>query len=296
VYVLSDRPVPSQTELPSGPFDVVEASYFRTLRVPLKEGRFFDATDTPSSPPVVLINETMARRWWPHESPIGKRVKQGFPQDAAPFREIVGVVGDVPQSGLDEPIRTEVFLPLSQDPPTAVTFLVRTGRPPMGLAKAATDAVHAVDRDQAVTLVQPMAQYIAESLARRRFHTLLLGLFGALALLLAAVGIYGVVAYGVAQRTREIGIRAALGARPGDVLRLVLRQALRLAAIGILVGGAAGLALTRFLSSLLFETRATDPPTFAGVAALLMVVVLAACVYPARRALGVSPTIALRTE
>jgi putative ABC transport system permease protein len=296
VYLVSDRPVPSQSELPDSAFNMVESSYFQTMRVPLKEGRFFDATDTPTSPPVVVINERMARKWWPTESPLGKRIKQGFPQDDVPFREIVGVVGDVPQSGLDEEIRTEVFLPMAQDPAAALTLLVRTNRPPMSMAKAVIAAVHALDKDQAVTAVQPMTQYIAESLARRRFNTLLLGAFGALALLLASVGIYGVVSYGVAQRRREIGIRTALGANPGDVLRLVFRQALRLAAIGLVLGAVAAAGLTRFLSSLLFGVGPTDPLTFGVVAFVVTGVVALACARPARRAMSVDPATVLRSE
>src|SRR5262249_28484426 len=151
----------------------------------------------PESPKVVVINEKMARKWWPHESAVGKKIKQGFPQDKSPYREIVGVVGDVPQNGLDEPIRTEVFLPMTQMQTDGMTLLVRTTGDPMSLAKAVSAKIHALDKDQAVTAVQPMTQYVAESLARRRFHTLLLGAFGALALLLASVGIYGVVSYGV---------------------------------------------------------------------------------------------------
>jgi putative ABC transport system permease protein len=296
VYLVSDRPVPAQTDLPDSAFNKVESSYFATMRVPLKEGRFFDATDTPDSPPVVVINESMAKKWWPHGSALGKRIKQGWPQDQSPFREIVGVVGDVPQSGLDEAIRTEVFLPMSQDPEAAMTLLVRTSRPPMSLAKAAVAAVQSVDKDQAVTAIQPMTQYIAESLARRRFHTLLLGLFGALALLLASVGIYGVVSYGVGQRRREIGIRTALGASPGDVLRLVFRQALRLAAGGMAIGIAAALLLTRFLSSLLFGVGPTDLVTFGSVAILVTGVVALACARPARRAMAVDPATVLRSE
>jgi putative ABC transport system permease protein len=296
VYLVSDRPVPTQTELPDSAFNMVESSYFRTMRVPLKEGRFFDATDTPDSSPVVVINEAMARKWWPHQSAIGKRIKQGFPQDKSPYREIVGVVGDVPQDGLDEKVRTEVFLPMSQDPEAAMTLLVRTTRSPMGLAKPAIAAVHTIDKDQAVTAVQPMTQYVTDSLARRRFHTLLLGLFGALALLLAAVGIYGVVSYGVAQRRREIGIRTALGAAPGDVLRLVFRQALRLAAVGLFIGALAALGLTRFLGSLLFGVGPTDPLTFGAVGVVVTSVVALACARPARRAMAVDPATVLRSE
>ena len=295
-YLVSDRPIPSRADLPDGPFNVVEASYFQTMHVPLKQGRFFDATDTPDSPPVVVINETMARKWWPNGSAIGKRIKQGFPQDEAPYREIVGVVGDVPQDGLEEPTRTEVFLPLSQHPEADLTLLVRTSRPPMSLAKSAIATIHSIDKDQAVTAVQPMNQYIAESLGHRRFQTLLLGLFGGLALLLASVGIYGVVSYGVAQRRREIGIRAALGAARGDVLRLVFRQALRLAAVGLLIGGGASLLVTRFLASLLFRVTPTDPVTFGSVCVVVAGVVAVACARPALRAMSVDPATVLRSE
>ncbi|HTR02307.1 MAG TPA: ABC transporter permease [Thermoanaerobaculia bacterium] len=296
IYLVSDRPVPSQAELPSSAFNMVESDYFRTMRVPLKEGRYFDATDTPTSPPVVVINEKMARKWWPHASALGKKIKQGFPQDKSPYREIVGVVGDVPQNGLDEAIRTEVFLPMTQMQSDGMTLLVRTPGEPASLVKPAIAKIHALDKDLAVTAVQPMDQYIAESLARRRFHTLLLGAFGALALLLASVGIYGVVSYGVAQRRREIGIRTALGANPRDVLRLVFRQALRLAAIGLVLGAIAALGLTRFLASLLFGVGPTDPLTFGGVAILVTGIVALACARPARRAMAVDPATVLRAE
>ncbi len=296
VYQVSDRPTPAQDDIPSAAFNVVEPRYFSTLRIPLLAGRFFTDADSADAPPVVIINQSMARRWWPNESPLGKRIKQGFPQDDAPFREIVGVVGDVAQEGLDLPVQTEVFLPLAQNTPPSTTIVVRTGSDPMSLARSAAAAVHRVDPNQSVSWIQPLTQSLSESVSRRRFTTLLLGLFGFLALALASVGIYGVVSYGVAQRTREIGIRTALGAGPREVLGLVINQALRLAAVGILVGGAAALLLTRFLQSLLFQTPPFDPTTFAGVGVLLTGVVLAACANPARRALRVSPTLALRSE
>ena len=296
VYQVSDRPTPSQADIPSSAFNVVEPRYFSTMRIPLIAGRFFTDADGPDAPKVVIVNASMARKWWPNESAVGKRIKQGFPQDDAPFREIVGVVGDVSQEGLDLPVQTEVFLPLAQNSGSGMSLVVRTGSDPMSLARAATAAIHRVDPNQSVIQIQPLTRSLAESFARRRFTTLLLGLFGALALALASVGIYGVVSYGVAQRTREIGIRTALGAGPRDVLRLVIAQALRLAGVGILVGVAGALLLTRFLQSLLFQTPPFDPSTFVGVAALLTAVVLAACAYPARRALRVSPTVALRME
>ena len=296
VFLLSDRPTPSESDIPSSAFNVVEPGYFSTMRVPLLEGRFFNDTDTPDSAKVVIVNQTFAKRWWPNGSALGKRIKQGFPHSDTPFREVVGVVGDVAQEGLDLPIQTEVFMPYSQNTSGAFSFVARTRSDPGSLARAATEAIRRVDPDQSVASVEPLTRTLAESVARRRFTTLLLGLFGGLALLLASVGIYGVVSYGVAQRTREIGIRTALGAGPREVLRLVFDQALRLAGVGLLVGAAGAFALTRFLSSLLFQTPALDPPTFGGVGVLVTAVVLAACAHPARRALRVSPTIALRSE
>ncbi len=296
VYMVSDRPMPPPTDIPSSAFNVVDPGYFATLRIPLLAGRFFTEADRADSAKVVIVNESFAKRWWPNESPLGKRVKQGFPQDDRPFREIVGVVGDVAQEGLDLPVETEVYLPLAQDSDTSIAFVARTASDPMSLARAATAAIHRVDPNQSVSWVQPLTKLVVESGARRKFTTLLLVLFGALALILASVGIYGVVSYGVSQRTREIGIRTALGAGPREVLRLVFAQALRLAAVGLLVGGAGAILLTRFLQSLLFQTPPFDPSTFAGVGVLLTGVVLLACANPARRALRVNPTIALRSE
>ena len=277
------------SEIPDSAFNVVEPEYFRPWKSRScgavlhgrRHGRFAD---------VVIINESFARRWWPRESPLGKRIKQGFPQDDRPWREIVGVVGDVPQeagpSGGDRSVPSP-FSGLR----AVMTLVARTAR--IRCLSLGPRGRHPPRRRRPVRLaVQPLTAYLVESVARRHFTTLLLGLFGALALMLASVGIYGVVSYGVSQRTREIGIRTALGAGPRDVLRLVIAQALRLAAVGMLVGGAAALGLTRFLRA--FSSDApSDPSTFGGVAALLTVVVLAACAFPARRALGVSPTIAL---
>jgi predicted permease len=296
VYMVSDRPMPPPTDIPSSAFNVVDPGYFATLRIPLLAGRFFTEADRAGAPKVVIVNESFAKKWWPDGSPLGKRVKQGIPQDDRPFREIVGVVGDVAQEGLDLPVQTEVYLPMAQAADDSLTFVARTTSDPMSLARPATEAIHRVDPNQSVSWVQPLTRTVSESVARRRFTTLLLGLFGALALTLASVGIYGVVSYGVAQRTREIGIRTALGAGPREVLRLVFDQALRLAGIGLLVGGAGAFVLTRFLQSLLFQTPPFDPSTFAGVGVLLTGVVLLACANPARRALRVNPTIALRSE
>jgi putative ABC transport system permease protein len=294
VYTLSDRPNPPRGELASAHWNVAEPSYFATVGIPLREGRYLAATDGADAPKVAVVNESFARKWWPKGGALGKQVKQGFPDHPQNAYEIVGVVADVRQEGLDVEPLTEVFIPWAQNPMPGMTFVLRTTVSPMSLAKPAIEAVHAVDPDQSVSHVVPMGEWVSESVAGRRFTTALLGLFGLLALVLASVGIYGVVSFGVAERRREIGIRTALGARPKDVLRLVVGGALRLAAIGMVAGAVVALALSRLLSSLLFGVGPSDPATYGGVAVILSFVVLAACVIPARGALRVDPNTVLR--
>ncbi len=296
VYLVSDRPVPRQAELPKSVFNIADPNYFQTMQIPLLQGRQFAESDDAQAPPVIIINQTLANIWWPNQSPLGKRVKQGFPQDKNPYREIVGVVGDLKQDGPDAEQLPEVFEPAAQSPSEAMTVVVRTGSYPLAMAKSAQDAIQSVDKDLPVSAIQPMTQYITEALARRRFSTLLLGLFGGLALLLAAVGIYGVMAYTVAQRTHEIGIRTALGAQSSQILRLILGRGGVLALAGVGLGLVFALGLTRLMASLLYGVRATDPLTFGGVALLLTLVALAACYIPARRATKVDPMVALRYE
>ncbi len=296
VYIVEGRPVPAQSELPSSLFNIAESNYFRTMQIPLLAGRTFDESDTDKSPLVIIINEAMAQKWWPNQSPLGKRIKQGFPQDKTPFREVVGVVGDVKDEGPDAPQRTMVFLPDSQEPSNSVTLLVRTGPEPMALAKSVVNEIHVMDPDQAVDNVQPLKDYIETSLAWRKSIVALLGMFGILALGLAAIGIYGVMSYSVSQRSHEIGIRMALGARPKQILGLVVGQGLRTSLIGIGIGLAAALASMQFVSSLLFGVTPRDPVTFGGVALLVVAVAVFASVVPARRASKVDPLVALRHE
>jgi len=296
VYIVEGRPVPAQSDLPSSLFNVADVNFFRTMQIPLLAGRYFNETDTTDSASVVIINETMARKWWPNENPLGKRIKQGFPQDKTPFREVVGVVGDVKEEGPDLPQRPEVFLPESQEVSAGLTLLVRTGPEPMVMAKTVVNELHAMDPDQAVDAVQPLNDYIETSLAWRKSIVALLGIFGILALGLAAIGIYAVMSYSVSQRSREIGIRIAMGAQPRNVLAIVISQGLRLVGMGIVTGIVAAAALTRLMSNLLFGVSPTDPLTFFGVALLLTFVAFAACYLPARRAMRVDPIVALKYE
>jgi predicted permease len=242
---------------------VVAGDYFRTLAIPLKRGRLFTAADRGDTPGVAVITESMARRFWPNEDPIGKRLMASFVPDK--MREIVGIVGDVKQNGLEvvEPV-PEIYFPISQVPAFRVDFAVRSRV--AGIAPSAVAAIHAVDPALAVQQVGPMEQWISESLSRQRFGMLLLGSFAALALVLAAVGIYSVLSYSVRHRGREIGIRMALGAGVSDVLRLVVGQGMRPALLGMGIGAAAALALGKGLSTLIFGVTAADPWTLAAVA------------------------------
>ena len=276
----------------SAEHDSVTPRYFRALGIRLLQGRLFTDGDTASSPPVVIINETAARRFFPNENPLGRKVTIAGPEPG----EIIGVVEDVKQYALTRESPPHMYSPQTQKPSSGMTLFVRTARTPMSLVSAVRQAVLAVDKDQPVSDVQTMDQVLSESLAQRRFTMLLLGIFGATALLLSAVGIYGVMAYSVTRRTGEIGIRMALGAQRADILGLVFRQGGRLIALGLAVGLLGGLVLTRFLGSMLFGVTAHDPATFAAIAVLLAGVALLACWLPARRAARVDPMVALRAE
>jgi putative ABC transport system permease protein len=283
-------------------FAVVSADYFRVLQLPLRRGRVLTAADTAASAAVAVIDETMARQYFPNEEPVGKRLRLGEPTN--PWFEIVGVVADSKSSGLEATSYPGLYIPYQQRQATLVESLVgrrinlfvRTAADPSQSVPAMRQAMREIEPDQAVTDIQPLRQVLADSVAPQRFRSLLLGLFALVAVLLASMGIYGVMNYTVSQRTREIGIRVALGAETRDVLRLVLRQGLTLALIGVALGVTAALALTRLMKTFLFGVSATDPLTFTGVALLLILVALLACWAPARRATKVDPMIALRCE
>jgi predicted permease len=272
---------------------VASADYFRTLEIPLRRGRFFDSHDTPENQPVVLVDEKLARRFWPREDPIGKRVRNG---PKSPWLSVVGVVGSVKQYGLDIDGRMVVYYPQSQQNSGGMYLVARTSGDPAVLAPAIVREVHAMDADVPVYDIRTMQGRLHDSLARQRFSMTMLGAFAAFALILAAVGIYGVMSYLVNQGAHDIGLRIALGAQRASILRMVVRQGMRLAAIGIAAGLIGTAALTRLMASLLFGVSATDALTFSAVAAFLAGVALLASYIPALRATRVDPLIALREE
>ncbi len=272
----------------------VTADYFRAMEVPLIAGRYFTEQDRAGTANVMLLNQTLAWKIFPNENPVGKRIVLGM-EKPTPF-EVIGVVGDVRTSGLDDVAFEEFYLHSLQYPAGFVSFTIKTAVAPASLAVAAGNAVREVDKDQPLHKVKTMEQHLADSVAERRFPMLILAAFAMTALLLSALGLYGVVSYTVAERTHEIGIRMALGAQTVDVLRLVIGQGMKLVALGVALGVAAAFALTRLMRTLLFGVGATDALTFASVALLLTFVALLACWIPARRATKVDPMVALRCE
>jgi len=282
--------------------------FFTALRVPLLRGRFFDQRDTGNSARVLIVNEAFARKYWPKGDPIGQRVTIGKgigPQFEEPTREIVGIVGNIHENGLkgvDEPV---MYVPQSQitDGLTKLAnnvipldWIIQTAGDPSSLSAAIQHEIQSVDSQLAASKIRTMDQVISESTARQNFNMLLLTIFAGLALLLAAIGIYGLMSYTVEQRTQEIGIRMALGANRGDMLKLVVRQGLLLSGIGVVIGLAASFGLNRLLGDLLFGVKATDPITYAAVAVILISVALLASYIPARRATHIDPMVALRYE
>ncbi len=278
---------------------VVTPGYFETMKIPLREGRFFDERDTQDAEPVAMINETMARKFWPNQDPIGKRFKRASAKNPNPWVRIVGIVGDVRQMRLNEPPRQEMYFP---DPQSENNWMklrdlvIRTKVNPESLASTIRQAVWSVDRDQPVSDVMSRDDLLDKEVTRWRVEATLLGALALLALTLACVGMYGVLSYLVTQRTPEIGIRLALGANASNVFRNVTGHGMSLVAIGIAIGLAAALGVSRLLASLLFEVNATDPAIYAGTAAVFALIAFAACAVPARRAAKVDPVIALRYE
>jgi putative ABC transport system permease protein len=293
-FLVEGRPLPKPGETPTADNRFMTPGYFSTMRVSLLRGRDFTDADRDGSRRVAIVDETLARKFL-GGSAVGKRLNLGTPEKPE-WWEVAGEVDNVKAFGLEQPELPTLYRPLAQHPWPLLAFTIRTAGDPTALLKSAEQAVWDVDKDQPVLRVIPMNALAAQSVALRRVSTLLLAGFAMLALVLAAVGIYGVMAYSVARRTHEIGTRMALGAQPGDVLRLVLGQGARLAILGVSIGVIAALVLTRFMASILFGVSASDPLTFAGVAILLTLVALAACYFPARRAMRIDPMVALRYE
>jgi predicted permease len=283
-------------EMPTANYRVVTSEYLQTLRVPLRRGRYLDERDGPNAPLAAIINETMARKFWPGKDPIGKRFKQGGWGPEAPWFTVAGVVGDIKGNGLDAEPRPEMYFSYQQQPAAPSGLVIRTLAPPESVISAVRRAIRAADAEQTISDVMTMEEVLDEEVSHRKLQSTLLGTFSALALALASFGMYGVLSYMVARRTREIGIRLALGARPGAILSGVLRQAMLLTAAGIAVGVAAALALARTLGSLLYGVSARDPWTIGGTALLMLAISLAASAAPARRAMQVDPIVTLREE
>ncbi|HUQ79644.1 MAG TPA: ABC transporter permease [Gemmatimonadaceae bacterium] len=278
------------------PLDAVSPDYFRTMGIPLLRGRTFTAADNLDAPEVVIVNENMARHFWPNEDAIGKRFRYGSPQSTAPLMTIVGVVADMRRTGFDSPVRYETFRPNTQRVLTFFTLVARTAGEPLASVPAVRAQIRSLDADQPVFQVASMDQLLSSMVAQRRFSMTLLGVFATLALVLGVVGVYGVTAYLVAQRTREVGVRLALGAQPSQVVALVVRQGMAMAAIGLATGLVGALAAGRFMTGLLYGVSPYDVSTLAGVAIVIALATLAANWVPALRAARVDPLTALRGD
>jgi putative ABC transport system permease protein len=278
---------------PTAEFNVISPGYLQTLGIPLLSGRNFDRRDRPESTKVALITPSVAQRHWHNQDPVGRRISF---DNGKTWTEIIGIIGDVHEHGLDVPAGDLIYLPFSQYPQNGPALIARTQGDPMAVARAAVQRLYEVDPNQPAGRIQSLEQYRADSIAAPRLTANLLGLFALLALAIAAAGIGGVMALAVSQRTHEIGVRMAIGARPAEIVRMILGQGMGLALVGVVIGVAAAFALTSAVKSFLFGVTPNDPATFLGVAAVLAAAALAACYLPARRAAQVDPLRALRTE
>jgi putative ABC transport system permease protein len=294
-YLVEGEPEPQPGQENDGRYRVASPDYFRTMGISVIRGRGFTEQDKADAQPVVIVNETLARRHWPGQDPIGKRIRFYGPLDRAPWMQVVGVIADV-KHDLTIPVEPEYYLPHAQDPWNAMVLVARTSVDSSSLAGALRQQVWSIDKDQPVFDVRTMQEVKAGSVALYSFSSVMLGIFAGIALVLAAIGIYGVMAFAVTQRTQEIGIRMALGARTADVLKLVVKHGMKLALLGIVIGLAGSWALTRFIGKLLVGVQPTDLLTFSVVSLCLLVAAFIACYVPARRATKVDPLVALRYE
>ncbi len=295
-FSIEGRPDFKPEERVEVPVDSITPDYFRVLKIPLREGRFFDQRDVTGAPPAVIVNETMARMFWPGESPVGRRMKYGQVSSQGPWMTVVGVVADTRRTGYESAVRPETYLPQAQAPDVGLALLIRTTDEPMALASSLRTVLREIDPLIPLESIHLLDEEVAAMTAGRRLNTMLFAVFAAIAAILAAVGIYGVISASVAQRTRELGVRLALGATGGSILRMVLVEGIWLVGLGLVLGIAASLALSGAMARLLYEVRPTDAATLMSIAALTLMVALAASIVPAIRALRVDPMTALRAE
>jgi putative ABC transport system permease protein len=298
-FSFEGQPTLNSRELPMASYDLVSPGYFATMSIPFLEGRDFSWSDTPETAPVIVINEALAQRYWPNEDPIGRRIKAGRPDQTIPWLTVVGVVGNFRDFDVASQPQPTIFFPISQSQGGAGLlrdWVVRTKGDPLAAAAGVRQAIWSLDKGMPVSRVQRMESVRAASVAQQQFTLLLLALFAGLALLLASVGQYGVTAYAARQRTREIGIRLALGAQRRDVMRLILFHGASIGLVGLGLGIGAALSLAHLMTALLYGVRPTDPFAFGAVAVLLIFLTLIACYIPARRAMHTDPMVALRHE
>jgi len=295
-FRIEGRDVPPGQSSPHGARWAATPDYFKTMGIPLVRGRYFEDRDTPDGKQVAIIDQALANKYWPNEDPVGKRIVFEGTRDNPNWREIVGIVGHVKHTDLEGESRAQYYIPHQQRAQGGMTLVVRTTGDPNALAATVRNAVGNLDKELPVFRIRTMDQFVADSMAQRRFALLLIGIFAGLALLLASIGLYGVMAYSVTQRTHELGLRMALGAQASDVLKLVVKQGMLLAGIGLGIGLVGAFFLSRLMKTLLFNVSATDPVIFAAIAATLAIVAFVACFFPARRATKVDPMVALRYE
>ena len=298
-FSVAGRPPLTSAQEPTIEVRVATPGYFSALGIPLKRGRGFTEDDELGTPPVLLLTESAAKQFFPNEGPLGKTLKIGWgrgPGKPKAGGEIVGIIGDVKDAGLNEPTPPQAFMPYRQWPVDSMTIVMKTTTPPESLAAAVRQEVRAIDPNLPVSSIASLESVVAESISQPRFYMLLLAVFATVALVLAAIGIFGVLSYAVSQRTREIGIRMALGAPGRSVVHLIVRQAMVLVLCGVAAGTIAALFASRTMARMLFGVTPTDPVTFSAVAAVLVTVALFASYLPARRATRVDPIVALRAE
>ncbi len=295
-FRIEGRDIPQGQSMPHGARWAATPDYFKTMGIPLIRGRYFEERDTAESLPVAVIDQSLAQKYWPNEDPVGKRISFEGTPDKRIWREIVGIVGHVKHTDLEGESRAQYYMPHQQRPQAGMALVIRTPNDPNALSGSVRGVIKTADGDLPVFRVRTMDQFVADSMTQRKFALLLICVFACLALLLSAIGLYGVMAYSVTQRTHELGLRMALGAQASDVLKLVVKQGMLLAVVGLGLGVVGAIFLSRLMKTMLFNVSATDPLVFVGIALTLAAVALLACFVPARRATKVDPMVALRYE